>query len=257
MSAAGASKADHALAVAIRDLMLANRILAHEDVLDAYGHVSVRHPTKPGAYLLSRSRSPELVEPDDILEHDFAGDVEGIPEPQLYRERFIHGAIYEARPDVNAVVHSHAEAVLPFSISKTTRLQPVFHGASGIGSEIPVWDIREKFGDTNLLVSNVEQGRDLARRLDGNDVALMRGHGFAAGAATLLFLVIAAANLPRNARIYMDALRLGEVVTLSPGEIALRRDAFDPRSPANQRAWEYWSRQLGVPYEPGGFTPGA
>jgi ribulose-5-phosphate 4-epimerase/fuculose-1-phosphate aldolase len=244
------------LAVAIRDLVLANRILAHEDVLDAYGHVSVRHPTKPGTYLLSRSRSPEIVEPDDILEHDMAGDVAGVREPDLYRERFIHGAIYEARPDVNAVVHSHAQEVLPFSISKTTKLQPVFHGASGIGSEIPVWDIREKFGDTNLFVSNIDQGRDLARTLGPNDVALMRGHGFAAGSGTLLFLVVAAANLPKNARIYMDALRLGEVVTLSPGEIALRRKAFDPHSPANQRAWEYWSRQLGVPYEPGGFTPG-
>ena len=151
---------------AIRDLVIANRILAREDVVDAYGHVSVRHPTKPDHYLLSRSLSPELVTKDDIIEFMLDGTPVTDKRPP-YLERFIHGAIYEARPEIRAVVHSHAEDTLPFSISKTTPLCCVAHVASDMGTKVPVWDIADKFGDaTNLLVTNMAQGRDMARKLE-------------------------------------------------------------------------------------------
>lgn len=229
--------------LAVRDLVIANRILANEDVVDAYGHVSIRHPQNPERYLLSRSRSPELVERGDIMEFSLDGKPVGDDARPPYLERFIHGAIYEARPDIHAVVHSHAEDVLPFSIT-TTPLRPVVHSASFIGARIPVWDIRDNFGDTNLLVANMAQGRDLARCLGEERVVLMRGHGFAAAGRALAEVVRIAVYLPRNARVLMNALRLGEVKGLSRGEIEAR-SAFKPDAPEMWRAWEYWAVRAG------------
>ncbi len=224
---------------ALRDVVIANRILAHEGVVDAYGHVSVRHPLDPTRYLLSRSRAPELVERGDIVEFDLEGKSVGGDTRAPYLERFIHGAIYEARPDVQAVVHAHAEAVLPFTISATP-LRPVVHMASFIGARIPVWDIRDNFGDTNLLVVNTAQGRDLARGLGGARVALMRGHGFVAAGRSLPEAVRIGVYMPVNARVLLDALRLGEVKALSRGEIEAHA-SMKPDDPAMWRAWEYWA----------------
>lgn len=229
---------------AIRNLVIANRILAHEGVLDAYGHVSMRHPQDPTRYLLSRSRSPELVQTDDIIEFTMDGNAANGDRRPPYLERFIHSGIYLERPDVNAVVHSHAGEVVPFSISLTTPLKPVWHAAGRVGHEVPVWDIQEKFGDTNLLVQNGEHGRHLAQCLGRNRAVLMRGHGFSAAGETLIDVLWVSIYLPRNARMYMDALSLGKVKVLSPGEI----DEFQkmaPDSPAMQRAWEYWVRRAG------------
>ncbi len=229
---------------ATRDLVIANRILAREDVVDAYGHVSVRHPTKPDHYLLSRSLSPEHVTKDDIIEFMLDGTPVSDKRPP-YLERFIHGAVYEARPEVRAVVHSHAEDTLPFSISKTTPLCCVAHVASDMGTKVPVWDIAEKFGDaTNLLVTNMAQGRDMARKLDDNSVVLMRGHGFSAAADSLLKVVRLCVYLPRNARILLHAMRLGEFTRMSEGEINSRH-GYRSEEPAMQRAWEYWAKRAG------------
>ena len=228
---------------AIRDVVIANRILAHEGVVDAYGHVSVRHPRDPTRYLLSRSLAPGLVESGDVIEFDLEGKaVDGDPRPP-YLERFIHGAIYEARPEVQAVVHAHAEAVLPFTIS-TTALRPVVHMASFIGARLPVWDIRDNFGDTNLLVVNMAQGRDLARGLGGERVVLMRGHGFTAAARSLPEAIRIGVYMPVNARVLAEALRLGEVKALSRGEIEAHA-SMRPDDPAMWRAWEYWAMRAG------------
>jgi HCOMODA/2-hydroxy-3-carboxy-muconic semialdehyde decarboxylase len=223
----------------VRELVLANHILALEEVLDAYGHVSVRNPADPNTFLMSRSRSP--------------GDVTGMVEKDLDRERFIHGSIYEARPDVHAVIHSHADDVLPFGVSSIP-LIAIAHGASGMGaSPVPVWDMRTEFGDTNLLVTNVDHGRSLSRKLEDRTLVLMRGHGFAAAGKTLINVIKMATALPKNARALLDAINLGgEITGLSAGECALR-DETDVRLPAAQRQWEYWSRRLGVAYEPGGY----
>ncbi len=168
----------------IKDLVIANRILAKEDVVDAYGHVTVRNPNNPKTFFLSRSLAPELIEKDDIMEFGMDGQpVDKNEKRSPYLERFIHAAIMEKYPDVNATVHAHAEDILPFGIATGTPLKPVIHSGSFIGPNVPVWDIADKFGDTNLLVTNVDQGRDLAKTMDGNPVALMRGHGFASCAA--------------------------------------------------------------------------
>src|ERR1700732_4789477 len=166
----------------IQDLVIANRILAREEVVDAYGHVSVRHPDNPNRFLIARSLAPELVGPKDIVELDLDGQPVRDEDRSLYLERFIHAAIFAARPDVMAVVHAHAEDTLPFGIAPATQLRSVIHAGRFIGSGVPVWDIADRFGDTNLLVTNIEQARDLAACLGPNNVALMRGHGFASAA---------------------------------------------------------------------------
>ena len=243
--------------LAIRYLVVANRILARENVVDAYGHVSMRHPLNPEHYLLARSRSPEQVEIGDIVEYTLDGEPINDTRPP-YLERFIHGGIYAARSDIHAVVHAHSEEVLPFSIS-TTKLRPVIHDGAFIGAEVPVWDIADKFGpDPDLLVSNIAQGRDLARRLAGNSMVLMRGHGFAAAAPSLYEVVRLAVYAPKNAHVLQAALLLGgKVKPLSKGEIATRvgGPSLKPNTPAAMRAWEYWARRVGVadllPPQPG------
>ena len=241
------------VADAIFDLYLANRVLAHAGGLDAWGHVSARHPERPAAFLMSRSRSPMLVEESDIVVHNLDGTAADDERRSLYYERFIHAAIYAARPDVQGIVHSHADEVIPFTITAEP-LRPVMAMAKYLGTELPVWDIDEEFGDaTDLLVNDIEKGRALARRLGRNDVALMRGHGFVATGPALLDAVITAIYLPRNARILSAALRLGPVKGLSAGEVRNRR-VFSAEMPGPQRAWEYWAHQAGIPYRPGAAT---
>lgn len=233
----------------VNQIVIANRILAREEVVDAYGHVSLRHPEHADRFLLAVSKAPELIEPDDILE--FGLDAQPLRKDArpLYLERFIHAAIYEARPDVMAVVHAHAEDVLPFTITTGARkgkLVPVIHSGAFIGAHVPVWDIADQFGDrTNLLVTNMAQARDLARVLGRNNVALMRGHGFAAGARSLIDVVRMSVYLPRNARVQQKAMQLGEPKPLSQGEIESRLSGYQPQSPETQRAWRYWATRAG------------
>ncbi|AOH85243.1 hypothetical protein AWL63_16045 [Sphingomonas panacis] len=228
---------------AIVDVVIANRILANQEVVDAYGHVSMRHPTNANRFLLSRSRSPELVEAGDIVEFNLDGTA-AIPEKApFYIERFIHAGIYAARPDVNSVVHAHAAEVLPFTISKTP-LEPVIQNAGVVGSRVPVWDSRAHFGDTNLLVSDIAMGADIAAKLGKERVVLMRGHGFAAAGRNLIEVLRMAIYLRLDARVLTEALKLGPVVPLSEGEIKKIADVA-PTAPELQRAWAYWATKAG------------
>jgi len=229
----------------LNELVIANRILANEGVVDAYGHVSVRDPEDAGRYYLARSLAPELVQASDIMHFHLDGTPVGDDKRTPYLERFIHGAVFETRPDVQAVVHAHAEDVLPFGITSEP-LRPVIHSGSFIGAEVPVWDIADKFGSrTNLLVTNMAQGRDLARCLGERNVALMRGHGFAAAARSIIEVVRMSVYLPRNARVQFKARQLGAIKPLSAGEIEARNSGYKPRSPETQRAWQYWANRAG------------
>jgi HCOMODA/2-hydroxy-3-carboxy-muconic semialdehyde decarboxylase len=225
-------------------LVAANRILANEGVVDAYGHVSIRHPHHHDQFLLSRSLSPELVTAQDIFAYHLDGRAVMENSPNPYLERFIHGGVYKNRPDIHAVVHSHADSVLPFTISQTP-LKPVIHTASDMGTEVPVWDIQDHFGDTNLLVTNEDQGDDLAQGLGEHKVVLMRGHGFTAAGRSLMEVVKVSVYLPKNAKILMDALRLGPVKALTAGEVEIR-SKVDPKSPQMWRAWEFWCSKAGI-----------
>lgn len=165
-----------------------------------------------------------------------------------YLERFIHGSIYQARPDINVVVHSYSVEVLPFAVGSVP-LRPVIQNGGVAGEHIPVWDIRDKFGDTNLLVVNERQGIDLAARLAGNNVVLMRGRGFAAAARSLVEAIRMCVYLSINARVLSEALRFGQVKYLSVGEIAKIQNT-DPNAPELQRAWQYWAGRAGCAVPP-------
>ena len=224
-------------------LVTANRILAREGVVDAYGHVSIRHPERPDRYILSQSRAPDLVELSDLMEYTLDGDPVDQQGRSMYTERPIHGGIYQAREDVMAIVHNHSPTVIPFSVTDTP-LRPMFHLGAIIGSELPVWDIRDNFQDTNMLVTNMEQGRDLAACLGGRRVSLMRGHGCVIAGQTIREVVMASVYLQVNAGLLLQSLQLGEVKYLSPGEIEMMSDS-QMRLTGQERAWEYWANRAG------------
>jgi ribulose-5-phosphate 4-epimerase/fuculose-1-phosphate aldolase len=232
------------------ELALANRILAHEGVLDAFGHVSVRHPSDPSRYLLSRSRAPALVEPADIREYMLDSAPVRRADTPPYAERVIHGCIYEARSDVMAVCHHHAPAVLPFCIAGKP-IVPVFHVGAVIGAEIPFWDQHDEFGDTNLLVVKPEEGRSLARALGGHTVVLMKRHGATVVGSTLRELVSRSIFLSWNAQHQLHAQALGAVQPLHPGEIELA-GTVHAMPIVVTRVWEYWRARL---IAAGGWPP--
>lgn len=227
----------------VGELVTANRILANENVVDGFGHISVRDPDDPERYLISVSRSPERVVEGDIVTLTLDGDPVEPEERSLYLERFIHGEIYRARPDVMCVIHNHSLSVIPFSVTGEP-LRPLVHMASGIGPDIPVWDIADRFGDTDMLVTNREQGADLATALEDNSVALMRGHGCVVVGPEMRQTVMKAIYLQVNATLVLQARQLGEIKYLSPGEIERSWAANSGPNP-QARAWDYWAARAG------------
>ena len=221
----------------IAKLVDANHILAQERVVDAFGHISVRHPERPDRFLLSCSRSPELVTPRDIMEFTLDGIPVDAAGRKPYFERFIHGAIFAIRPEVHSVVHNHSYDVIPFAVSKTP-LRPVFHGAGNLGKSMPVWDIRTKFGATNMLVNDCDKGRDMATALGSNTVVLMRGHGCTVVGQTIEEAVLSSVYLQVNARLQTTAMQFGDVSYLHDDEIDVMQ-AARAAAPGNDRAWEY------------------
>ena len=222
---------------AIRDLVIANRILARENVIDDFGHVSVRSPVDPGRFFLSRSRSPEIVDASDIMEFTLDGEPVDAQGRRPYAERAIHDEIFRARPDVNAVTHHHARSVLPCTVSNTP-LRPLFHMASVIGHEVPVWDSQREFGDTNMLVDDMPRGHSLARALGANPTVLLARHGACCVGASVQEAVFVSIYMKENAELVLQSRGLGELSYLTPGEIdqtaAMLRSQF-----CQQRSWDY------------------
>jgi ribulose-5-phosphate 4-epimerase/fuculose-1-phosphate aldolase len=224
------------------ELSLANRIIANEGVLDGFGHVSIRHPDNPGRYLLARSRSPELIEPSDLLEFTLDSEPVAPPKGEMYGERVIHGCIYQARPDVNAVCHHHSPSVLPFCVTGIP-LEPVFHMGPVMGQVVPFWDSRDEFGNTDLMVVKPEEGRSLARALGPHWMVLMRRHGATLAGTTLRELVFRTIYSHVNAEIQLRSMMLGKIGALNQGE----RQRAEPRqleARPMRRAWEYWTMRL-------------
>jgi ribulose-5-phosphate 4-epimerase/fuculose-1-phosphate aldolase len=232
----------------VGDLVAANRILGHEGILDAYGHVSARSPgagSGDGAFLLSRARAPQLVEEADLLK--FAPDGEPLADSgrPLYLERYIHAAIYAARPDVGAVCHAHTPSILPFSVSLTP-LRSVIHSARFIGTGVPVWDLAREFpGEWSPLVRTLEYGRSLAAALGDGGIALLRGHGCVVVGRRLQEVVARCVAMDRNARVQETAHRLGEYTALHARECEDPRDPGPPVAKDN-REWEYLRRRAGL-----------
>ena len=235
------------LDAALEELVTANRILAQERVVDSFGHISIRHPDDPHRYLLSRSRAPECIEVDDIMEFTLDGEPVDPRGRDPYAERAIHGAVYEARPEITSVVHNHSPNVIPFGVTGS-QARPIFHMAAGMGTEVPIWDSRTKFGDTTLLVTTMEMGRDLAARLGDKRSALMRGHGCVVVGRSVREVVFSSIYLEVNSQLQLKASSLGDITFLSDGEVEaiLKR-----RGPYTfERAWESWARRAGRPYSP-------
>ena len=220
----------------VMDLVAANRILAMENVLDGYGHVSVRSDRKPGHFYMSRSIAPQLVTAADIMEHGADSEPAG-DERKPYLERFLHGEIYRQRPDVIAIVHSHSDAVIPFSVTKSA-MKPIYHMASFLYSGVPVFEIRRTREENDLLIRDAELGRDLARSLGKCNCVLMRGHGMTVVGDGLPEVVFRAVYTQANARLQTAAGQLeGPIEFLSEEE---GRRATATNRGTVERPWELW-----------------
>jgi ribulose-5-phosphate 4-epimerase/fuculose-1-phosphate aldolase len=224
----------------IEDLVAANRILYAQSVLDGYGHVSARHDSNPDRFWLSRGMAPGLVTAGDIMEFDLSGepiDDRGRP---TYAERFIHSEIYRRRPDVKAIVHSHSPAVIPFGVTSVP-LKPIFHMSAFLGTGVPIFEIRESAGDTDMLVRNPALGAALALRLGDKSAALMRGHGSIAVGISLPQVVFRAIYLEVNARLQSEAMRLGSINFLTAEEARLAAAGNDLHI---LRPWMLWKHEV-------------
>ena len=227
----------------LADLAAASRILAAQGVVDGFGHVSMRHPAASQRYLMSRSLAPALVCPEDIVEYDLDSRPVNANGRNSFLERFIHGEVYKARPDVIAVVHSHSPSVVPFGLVRA-KMQAMFHNAAFLAAGVPVFDIRDKFGATDMLVGNASKGEALAETLGAKDVVLMRAHGSVACGPSLQTAVFRAVYTEVNARIqhWAAALAAGEPLQGLDAEEGELADVVNQG--AGLRAWELWRAQI-------------
>src|SRR5499427_2447983 len=230
----------------IEDLVAANHILATEGIVDGYGHVSVRSPRNKDRFFLSRSLAPESVTAADILEHGLDGEAIDPKGKTSYKERFIHSEIYRARPDVNAVVHCHAPSLIPFGVTKVP-LRPMYHQSAFLAAGVPVFEIRDAAGMTNMLIETQALGAALAKTLGNKPAVLMRGHGAVVVADSIPNVVGRSIYLDLNARIQLQAIQLFEyaqhgtpITPISPEE-AQKYAATDNYG----RAWELWKKKAG------------
>lgn len=229
------------LALAIDDLVTANRILYNEGVVDGFGHVSVRHPERPDRYLLARSIAPAVVTHEDIMEFDLDSNAIDPHGRRPYLERYIHGEIYRARPDVQSIVHSHSPAVIPFGVTHVP-LRPLYHLGGFLGAGVPIFEIRDAGGDrTDMLVRTPHLGRALAAALGAAGYALMRGHGSVAVGASIKQTVYRAIYAEVNARLQSEASRLGEITFLNADEAA---NAAATNDEVLDRPWDLWKSRL-------------
>ena len=234
------SKLDPAI---IDDLVDANHILYQQGVVDGFGHVSLRHPETPDHFLISRSMAPALVTAADIVELDLDGNAVRPDTPGSYLERFIHSEIYRARPDVVAVVHSHSPGIIPFGAVPSAELRPVSHMGGYLGDGVARYEIRDAGGPaTDMLVKTPALGRALARSLGSYSIVLMRGHGATmVGTESVRQAVYRAVYAEKNARLQMEALRLGTPVYLTSEEA---RGAALANDNNLDRAWQLWRREV-------------
>ena len=233
------ASAGPAPAALIEDLVIANRILSDRGILDAFGHISVRHPENPTRYLMARAIAPGTVTAADIMEFDLDSNPVDRRGRSMFIERFIHGEVYKVRPDVDSVIHTHSMGVIPFSITKT-RLRPVIHNASFLHVGVPVWEIREAGGATDMLVRNAALAQSLAAALGDRPVALMRGHGNVVVGPNVRIATSRAVFTDENARMQSVALSFGGPVNYISSEEGALRD----KNPSDgSRSWDLWKAQ--------------
>ncbi|MGB7299849.1 MAG: class II aldolase/adducin family protein [Burkholderiaceae bacterium] len=225
----------------IDELVVANQILFRHGVVDAFGHISVRHPDNPERFLLARNMAPALVTADDIVEFNLDGQPVNAGGRPVYLERFIHGEILRQRPDVIAVVHSHAPAVVPFGVVRGASLQPIWHMSYFLSEQTPVFEIRDTAGDgSDMLIRSQQLGAALANSLADGQVVLMRGHGVTVTGGSIRQAVYNAVYTQMNAELQLKASVLGPAQYLSPAEVAAARVSVGSQV---NRAWDLWVRE--------------
>jgi ribulose-5-phosphate 4-epimerase/fuculose-1-phosphate aldolase len=227
----------------LADLAAASRILAKRGVVDAFGHVSLRHPGDPGLFLMPKSQAPALATPGDIITYNLDSEPLDAGGRGSFIERFIHGEIYKLRPDINSIVHSHSPSVIPFGLTRTPMVG-TFHNAAFLAEGVPVFDIREKFGQTDMLVCDCAKGIALAETLEEKHIALMRAHGSVACGKTLQLSVFRAVFTEVSARIQTAALALSGGETLDSLEPEEGRLADSVNDMACLRAWHLWRTEI-------------
>ncbi len=227
----------------INELVAANKILAYEGILDGWGHVSVRNPKDPTHYFLARNLAAELVTAKDILEFTLDNVPIDAKGQDLYTERFIHGEIYKTRPDVNAVVHTHAPPLIPFTVTQVP-MKPLYHRAAFVAQGIPVFDIQDDFGMTDMLIRNGQHGHALAKSLADKPAALMRGHGATVVGPSLPRLVGRTVFLVKNATLQQQALALGGPIKYLNAEEAKLIEAREGYGLGRQ--WTAWKLKVGI-----------
>jgi ribulose-5-phosphate 4-epimerase/fuculose-1-phosphate aldolase len=233
------AKFDPALA---EKLALANRILYDQNVVDGFGHISVRHDKSPDHFLLSCNRAPGLVNASDILTYDLNGDLTEPSDKRSYLERFIHAEIYRARPDVMSVVHSHSQSVIPFGATGQ-RLRPIFHMSGFLGSGSALFEIRDTAGNTDMLIRDMGLGKALAQSLGQHNCVLMRGHGSTTVGSSIEVAVYRAIYAEINAKLQIQAAALGPINFLTEEEAALAAAATEGQV---VRAWDLWRGNIGA-----------
>jgi len=228
-------------AAVIEDIVLGSRILADFGVVDGFGHVSARHPNNPNHFLMSRSLAPALVTADDIMEYDLDGNAVDGRGRTVFLERFIHGEIYRARPDVMSVAHTHSPGVIPYTVTQVP-LRPMFHNAAFLAMGVPVWEIRKDFGETDMLVRDPARGKSLAQTLSDEPVVLMRGHGDVTVGPSVKMAVFRAYYTDVNARLQSQAIILGgDINFLTPAEGA---KADEVNFVVLDRIWNLWKLRV-------------
>ena len=225
----------------IDDLVSANHILSNEGVVDGFGHISVRHPERPGRFLLSRSLAPAVVKHEDVMEFDLEGEPVDARGRRPYLERYIHSEIYRVRPDVHAIVHSHSASIIPYTVTGAA-LKPIYHMSGFLGAGVPVFEIRDAAGaDTDMLIRTAALGAALAASLGPAAYALMRGHGSVAVGASIKQVVYRAIYAEVNASLQSQASHLGEITFLNDAEAA---NAAATNDQVLERPWELWKARV-------------
>lgn len=225
----------------IDELVMANKILYNEGVVDGFGHISARHPSAKDRFFIAKSMAPGLVSANDILECDFEGVIHDPQQRKSYVERFIHSEIYKARPDVQAVVHSHSMSVIPFGVT-SQRLRPICHMSGFLGAQTPIYEIRHTIGESSdLLINSQTLGRSLAQTLGSSTVALMRGHGSVAVGNSIKQVVYRAIYTELNAKLQLESMKIGTIEFLSEGEAQATAAMADVHL---DRPWALWREKV-------------
>ena len=225
----------------LEDLAASSRILADQGVFDTAGHVSLRHPGRPDRFLMSRSLAPQMITADDIMEFDLDCNAIDPRGRNGFIERYLHGEIFRARPDVMAVAHSHSPSVIAFGLSGTP-LQAMYHNAAFLAAGVPVFDIREKFGVTDIVINTAAKGAALAQVLADKPVALLRAHGMVAVGPTLPVTVFRAIFTVTSANIQHQALALGGPLAVLDAEEGRIADVVNVQTVG--RAWDLWKQRV-------------